>query len=75
MSLDNDYDFYAVLTDEEEEPELSDKPWRDGRKKSRKKRRRFDSDEWEETQKARAKYLREWEEDLRYAEELANESM
>jgi hypothetical protein len=31
--------------------------------------------EWVETQKARSEYLKEWEEDMRYAVELANEGM
>lgn len=31
--------------------------------------------DWSETQRARAEYIKEWEEDLRYAVELANEGM
>ena len=31
--------------------------------------------EWVELQRARAEYLREWEEDIKYAQELANEGM
>lgn len=36
--------------------------------------RRPDKD-WNETQRARNEYLKEWEEDMRYAQELANEGM
>lgn len=32
-------------------------------------------EEWTEIQRARSDYLKEWEEDLRYAVELANEGM
>lgn len=32
-------------------------------------------EEWGEIQKARSEYLKDWEEDLRYAVELANEGM
>ncbi len=31
--------------------------------------------DWSETQRARTEYLKEWEEDMRYAQELANEGM
>lgn len=31
--------------------------------------------EWTEIQRARYEYIKEWEEDLRYASELANEGM
>lgn len=31
--------------------------------------------DWSETQRARSEYLKEWEEDMRYAQELANEGM
>lgn len=30
---------------------------------------------WSDIQQARAEYLKEWEEDMRYAQELANEGM
>jgi hypothetical protein len=61
---------------DEEETGLSDKPWTQT-KKSNKRRRghRFSDDDWEEQNKARQKYLKEWEEDLRYAKELADEGM
>lgn len=38
------------------------------------KPKRPDKD-WVETQRARSEYLKEWEEDMRYAVELANEGM
>jgi hypothetical protein len=68
---------YLFVELPEEEPELSEKPWKDGRRKFKKRKgnRRFDSDDWEETQRARAAYIKEWEEEMRYAEELANEGM
>ena len=60
----------------EEELDLSDKPWKSGKKKSKKRGvKNFRSDDWEEMQRARSRYLKEWEEDIRYAEELANEGM
>jgi hypothetical protein len=31
--------------------------------------------DWGDIQRARAEYLREWEEDMRYAQELASEGM
>jgi hypothetical protein len=31
--------------------------------------------EWEEVQHARAEYIKEWEEDMRYAQELAQQGM
>jgi hypothetical protein len=37
------------------------------------KKRQFSDDEWEEVRRARAKYYKEWEEDYRYAKELADE--
>jgi hypothetical protein len=36
---------------------------------------RRNSSDWDEVQRARAQYLREWEEDMRYAQELASEGM
>lgn len=39
------------------------------------KRRRLSDDEWEESRRAKARYLKEWEEDFRYAKELADEGM
>jgi hypothetical protein len=33
------------------------------------------SAQWGEVQQARAEYLREWEEDMRFAQELASEGM
>lgn len=39
------------------------------------KARRFSEDQWAEIQQARLAYLREWEEDMRYAQELASEGM
>lgn len=30
---------------------------------------------WDEMQQARTEYLKEWEEDMRFAQELANEGM
>lgn len=42
---------------------------------SKPNRRYLESDEWEELRKARARYAREWEEDFRYAKELADEGM
>ena len=60
----------------EEELDLSDKPWKNGKKKpKRKSGKDFRSDDWEELQRAKNRYLKEWEEDMRYAEELANEGM
>ena len=60
----------------EEELELSEKPWKNGKRKPKNRRdRRSGGDDWEEVQRARARYIKEWEEDMRYAEELANESM
>lgn len=32
-------------------------------------------EDWTEMQQARADYLKEWEEDMRFAQELANEGM
>lgn len=61
--------------DEEEELGLSDKPWKDKRKSKPKRNKRYSSDEWEEQNQARKRYIKEWEEDLRYAQELANEGM
>jgi hypothetical protein len=37
--------------------------------------RRYSETEWSEIQQARIQYLREWEEDMRYAQELASEGM
>lgn len=34
-----------------------------------------DNAKWTETQKARSEYIKEWEEDMRYAQELASEGM
>jgi hypothetical protein len=39
------------------------------------KARRYNEQEWNELQQARQQYLREWEEDMRYAQELASEGM
>lgn len=61
--------------EEEEESGLSDKPWKDNRKSKSKRSKRYSGDDWEEQNRARKKYLKEWEEDLRYAQELANEGM
>lgn len=61
---------------DEEEPGLSDKPWKQTRKTNKRRRgHRFSDDDWEEQNRARQKYLKEWEEDLRYAKELADEGM
>ena len=61
---------------DEEEPGLSEKPWKDSKRKGKPKRRqRHSEDDWEEQNQARKRYLKEWEEDMRYAEELANEGM
>lgn len=57
-----------------EEEEVADKPWKDKRKPKKRSRQHGGAD-WEEMQRARAHYLREWEEDMRYAKELAEESM
>lgn len=66
-----------LIPDEEEteDTELSDKPWKYRGKKAKKRRTRFSEDDWEEQNRARKQYLKEWEEDLRYAQELANEGM
>ncbi len=37
--------------------------------------RRYSEDEWTALQAARLEYLKEWEEDMRYAQELAAEGM
>lgn len=39
------------------------------------RRRRLNDDDWEDSRRAKAKYLREWEEDFKYAKELADEGM
>lgn len=39
------------------------------------KTRRFSEKDWNDLQKARLEYLKEWEEDMRYAQELASEGM
>lgn len=39
------------------------------------KKRNFSDKEWAETQEAKRKYYREWEEDFRYAKELADDGM
>ena len=41
----------------------------------KKNRRYFDDDEWESMRRARAHYYKEWEEDFKYAKELADEGM
>lgn len=41
----------------------------------RQKRKFLETDEWEELRRARARYAREWEEDFKYAKELADEGM
>lgn len=73
--IDNPSILDFPLDEIEEEPALSDKPWRDSRKKGKSKRRKYSEEDWEEQNAARKRYLREWEEDMRYAEELANEGM
>lgn len=60
---------------DEEESGLSDKPWKQTKKRKSVPRRRYTDDDWEEQNRARQKYLKEWEEDLRYAKELADEGM
>lgn len=60
---------------DEEETGLSDKPWKQTKKRGRRREaHRFSDDEWEEQNRARLKYLKEWEEDMRYAKELADEA-
>lgn len=39
------------------------------------KPRRYNDQEWNDLQRARQAYLKEWEEDMRYAQELASEGM
>ena len=39
------------------------------------KTRRYSESEWSELQQARQRYLSEWEEDMRFAQELASEGM
>lgn len=39
------------------------------------KSRRYSEDDWNALQQARLQYLRDWEEDMRYAQELASEGM
>ena len=81
--MDTTYLLSPILTQEiddievdEEETGLSDKPWKQNKKRSRRHRgQRFSDDDWEEQNRARQKYLKEWEEDLRYAKELADEGM
>lgn len=76
----SDEEYSDLLSDDlegfhiEEEEVVADKPWKDKRKAKKRTRSNSGAD-WEEMQRARAHYLREWEEDMRYAKELAEESM
>ena len=69
--LSDDLDGFHI----EEVDELAEKPWKDPKRKTKRRGKSLRGDDWEETQRARAHYLREWEEDMRYARELAEESM